>query len=114
MVAMAQRHNSLADSADHRAAKIRVPRGGTLAGSPERPIWIRYPRDGSLCPWTGLTRFKLRELTEPTDERPKPPVRSVSMPNEGGNKRNVRLIHLQSLLDYLESLPAAVAADSAA
>jgi hypothetical protein len=67
---------------------------------PSRPEFIRLPLNGP-CPWTGLTRAKLNELILacPVNNF-KPPVRSVSLAPPGKTK-GVRLIYLESLLDYL-------------
>ena len=70
------------------------------APTPPRPEFIRLPTHG-LCPWTGLTRAKLNELILPSRINDfKPPVKSVSLAPRG-TKKGVRLIYLQSLLDYL-------------
>ena len=67
---------------------------------PARPEFIRLPLNGP-CPWTGLTRSKLNELILPCrNNQFRPPVRSVSLAPPG-TKKGVRLIYLQSLLDYL-------------
>ena len=67
------------------------------------PEFIRLPKPGTLCPWTGLSRSKLNELVLPSPVNNfKPPVRSVSLRNRGQLKA-VRLILLDSLLGYLRS-----------
>jgi hypothetical protein len=67
---------------------------------PARPEFIRLPINGP-CPWTGLTRAKLNELILPSRINSfKPPVRSVSLAPPGKTK-GVRLIYLESLLDFL-------------
>ncbi len=70
------------------------------AAEPTRPEFIRPPK-GGLEPFTGLSRAKLYELITPnaTNEF-KPPVKSVCLRKPGAVK-GARLIHLQSLLDYL-------------
>ena len=90
------------------------------------PVWIRLPapkkEDGEIvaparCPFTGLSAAKLFNLAVPCAANGfKPPVRSVSVPTgadpETSKKttknhrkgRFVRLIHLPSLLAYLDSL----------
>ena len=62
-----------------------------------RPTYIRAPRTGN-CPHTGLSRSKLYELISGDN----PPVRSISL-KRGDQQRATRLIHFQSLLDYIES-----------
>ena len=65
--------------------------------------WIRLPPAGQREPNSGLSRAKLNQLILPTAGNPHPPVRSVSvrLPHQS---RGVRLIHLPSLLEYLQSL----------
>ena len=60
------------------------------------PKWIRTPTKG-VCEWTGLSRGKIYQLIG--GEHPK--VKSVSVASEG-RTRGVRLINLQSLLDYID------------
>jgi hypothetical protein len=76
------------------------------AGNPLNvtPEFIRLPKPGTLCRWTGLSRSKLNELILPSPLNSfKPPVRSLSLRNRGQVKA-VRLIVLDSLLSYLRSL----------
>lgn len=81
----------------------------TAAAQPSNPVnvtpeFIRLPKPGTLCRWTGLSRSKLNELILPSPlNRFKPPVRSLSLRNRGQIKA-VRLIVLDSLLGYLRSL----------
>ena len=70
--------------------------------APQRPRYIRLPPDGELCPWSKLSRGKLRQLIDPVEG--KPFVASVTVPNQLRNKRGARLIVLDSLLGYLEKL----------
>jgi hypothetical protein len=73
------------------------------AGEPAtfRPEFIRLPRVGMADPTTGLRRSLLNSIILPTPENDhKPPVRSIVL-RKPGCKRGVRLIHLASLLDYL-------------
>ena len=68
------------------------------------PEFIRLPKPGTLCRWTGLSRSKLNELILPSSlNNHKPPVRSLSLRNRGQVKA-VRLIVLDSLLGYLRGL----------
>ena len=68
------------------------------------PEFIRLPKPGTLCRWTGLSRSKLNELILPSPlNNHKPPVRSLSLRNRGQVKA-VRLIVLDSLLGYLRTL----------
>lgn len=73
-------------------------------GEHQRPRWIRLPKTGMRCPYSGLSRSKLNQLvlaTEANDYRPL--VRSKSC-NQPGKIRGVRLIDYISLMDYLDSL----------
>lgn len=68
---------------------------------PVRPEWIRLPPGGQRCRYTGLTRSFLNSLVLPcTLNEFKPPVKSVCLRRKGSAK-GVRLIHLQSLLDFI-------------
>ena len=63
------------------------------------PEWVRLPRQGEAEPRTGLTRSVLNRLC--TEKK----VKSVSLRDEG-KKRGTRLVHLPTLLSYLEGLAA--------
>jgi hypothetical protein len=66
-----------------------------------RPEFLRLPRTGTLCGFTGLSRSYLNSLVLPTETNShKPPVRSVCL-RQPGAARGVRLIVAQSLFDYL-------------
>lgn len=79
--------------------------------TPITPEFIRLPKPGTLCPWTGLSRSKLNELVLPSPVNEfKPPVRSVSLRNRGQIKA-VRLIVFDSLIGYLRGLMAEQAAN---
>lgn len=78
-----------------------------------RPEFIRLPKSGSLCPWTGLSRSKLNELVLPSPlNRFRPPVRSVSLRNRGQVKA-VRLVAFDSLMGYLRRLETEQTAEAA-
>ncbi len=69
-----------------------------------RPEWLRLPQPGHRCPYTGLSRSTLNELTIPglaNDNRP--PVKSVVLRKRGA-MRGIRLISYDSLMAYLDSL----------
>jgi len=72
-------------------------------GSPDeegpRPEWVRLPRSGKRCPFTGLSRSALNGLIL----GPKPKVASMSL-KENGMVRGVRLVRLSSLLAYLDGI----------
>lgn len=65
------------------------------------PLYIRLPKPGELCPYTGLSRAKLNELILPNERNHfRPLVASKSLKKEG-QQRGVRLILLESLLAFL-------------
>ena len=79
---------------------------------PVQPEFIRLPKTGSLCPWTGLSRSKLNELILPSPlNGSRPPVRSISLRNRGQIKA-VRLINFDSLMAYLRGLESEQAAET--
>lgn len=59
-----------------------------------RPEFIRLPKPGTLCTWTGLSRSKMWGLLETA------PIKTVCLRRPGAAK-GARLIHLDSLLAYL-------------
>jgi len=63
----------------------------------KKPFWIRMPRNGN-CPYTGLSKTKLYSIIG----KPASTVRSAVLKDEAQSK-GTRLIHLQSLLDYIET-----------
>ena len=79
------------------------PSAATAANipTPILPEFIRLPRPGTLCHWTGLSRSKLNELILPCPANDfRAPVRSVCLRRNGAAK-GARLIILQSLLEHL-------------
>lgn len=75
-----------------------TPASVTIQRDPE---FIRLPKTGTLCPFSGLTRSKLNELVLPCPQNDhKPPVKSVCLRQRGAVK-GVRLIVFKSLMDYL-------------
>jgi hypothetical protein len=70
------------------------------------PHYIRLPKSGTPCPHTGLSRSALDLLTRPQAKNNyRPPVKSRVL-KQWGEKRGVRMIDFQSLLNYLNRLPA--------
>jgi hypothetical protein len=68
-----------------------------------KPEFIRLPKPGARCPYTGLSRGKMNQLVLPCRENGyKPPVRSVSI-RQRGQKFAVRLVFFDSLIEYLKS-----------
>jgi hypothetical protein len=78
-------------------APVEAPQATTTV----QPIWIRLPKSGTPCPYTGLSRSALNALIL----GPKPLVKSVSLKKRYA-VRGTRLIHLGSLLLYIESVAA--------
>lgn len=73
----------------------------TATGFTQRPEFIRLPRPGTRCPYTGLTRSGLNNLILPCAlNGHRPPVRSVCL-RQRGAVRGTRLINYDSLLSYL-------------
>jgi len=91
-------------SRDHRKALVQLPDGGKFCANPVTPIYIRLPKSGQTCQYSSLNRSKLNRLILPTPENPIPPVKSIVVPNSGGNKRGVRLILRESLMSFLKRL----------
>jgi len=65
--------------------------------------FIRLPKSGSKCPYTGLSRTSLNWLILPnSDNGFNAPVRSVVFRKQG-RSRGIRLIDFDSLCKYLNS-----------
>lgn len=65
------------------------------------PEFIRIPRVGQRCPHSGLTRNPMLALVTPNASNGnRPPVRGVLL-RKPGAMRGIRLVHLPSLLAYL-------------
>lgn len=62
------------------------------------PAYVRLPRAGERCEWTGLSRSSVSELVLGPDA----PVRSVVLRKEGAS-RGIRLVHFESLINHLHS-----------
>ena len=79
------------------------PAAAANVAEPTHSEWIRLPKPGTLCAWTGLSRAKLNELILPNSANNfKPPVRSISLRKRGAT-RGTRLILRESLMDYLRN-----------
>lgn len=81
-------------AAPYTTAPVALP---ASAAVPIKPEFIRLPRPGTLCPWTGLSRSKMWEVLLSGK------VKTVCLRRPGAAK-GARLIHLESLLAYLHSL----------
>jgi hypothetical protein len=74
--------------------------------------WLRLPRPGDRCPVSNLSRSTLAELVRPCPRNGyKPPVQARLLKRRDA-KRGVLLISRESLLNYLNELPAPEAATS--
>lgn len=83
-------------------SKSQMP--DTRTGAVLKPEWIRLPAPGHRCPYTGLSRSTLNELTIPGPANGnKPPVKSVVLRKRGA-VRGIRLINYDSLMQYLAGL----------
>jgi len=70
---------------------------------PHRPEFVRLPRPGTLCVWTGLSRSKLNELILPMPlNNFRPLVKSIVLRNKG-RQRGVRLIVFEDLIRFLHA-----------
>lgn len=87
-------------SGGHRF-KTTTPENASLASgaTPPPPEFVRLPKLGRRCYWTGLTRSAMNELVLGDD----PKVESVVVARKGAS-RGIRLVHLGSLLGHLNSL----------
>lgn len=83
------------NAASFTSSPVQIPSHTPTTAA--RPEWIRLPKPGTLCPWTGLSRSKTWETLQTGR------VRNVCLRKEGA-ARGARLIHLASLLTYLDSL----------
>lgn len=92
---------SPAQSADSQIAAAKS------AANNQRPEFVRLPRSGTLCRHSALSRSKMNELVLPSKLNGfNPPVRSISLRNRGQVKA-VRLVVLDSLLEYVRSFETA-------
>jgi hypothetical protein len=70
------------------------------------PVYVRMPKPGGRCPYTGLSRSTLCELTVPNKANGfQPPVPSHVVRGVAAT-RGIRLIPLNALLEYLGTLAA--------
>ncbi|MDP0500740.1 MAG: hypothetical protein Q7P63_11655 [Verrucomicrobiota bacterium JB022] len=77
----------------------------TQSATHSKPEFIRLPLPGKRCPYTGLSRSTLNELTIASDTNDyNPPVDSKVLRKRGAT-RGIRLINFDSLISYLNELP---------
>jgi hypothetical protein len=68
---------------------------------PHVPEFLRLPRPGTRCPFTGLTRSYMNLLCLPTEANGfQPPVHSFALRRKGA-KFGVRLVSGASLVDFI-------------
>ena len=69
-----------------------------------RPEFVRLPSPGRRCALTGLSRSTVAELVVPGPANGyQPPVKSLVVRKRNAS-RGIRLINLDSLLNYLHAL----------
>ena len=74
------------------------------ASATVEPEFIRLPKSGTRCLYTGLSRSKMNQLVLPCKENDyKPPVESKVLRNRG-TIRGTRLIVFDPLMNYLNGL----------
>ena len=67
------------------------------------PNFLRLPKPGTRCKWTGLSRSGMNTLVLPSKENNyKPVVRSYLM-KKRGYMRGIRFIDFDSLVMYIKS-----------
>jgi hypothetical protein len=77
-----------------------------VASATVTPVLVRLPKPGARCPYTGLSRSTLCELTVPNKANGfQPPVASHVVRGVAAT-RGIRLIRLDALLQYLGTLAA--------
>jgi hypothetical protein len=83
---------------------IHAPIEATSAPDKLKPEFVRLPKGGTRCPYTGLSRSKMNQLVLPCKENDyKPPVESKVLRSRG-TIRGTRLIVFDSLINYLRQL----------
>jgi hypothetical protein len=83
-----------------------APQSVAQSAAAIKPEWLRLPAPRGRCPFTGLSRSTLNELTIPGSANGgNPPVKSVVLRKRGA-LRGIRLISYDSLMSYLATLGA--------
>jgi len=75
----------------------------TAAGDARKPEFIRLPKPGQRCPWTGLSRSGLNNLILPSVANGGRPLVVSKSLRKRGALRGTRLISYDSLMSYLKS-----------
>lgn len=79
-----------------------IPAEKNFSATPE---FVRLPKPGRLCPFTGLSRSYMNLLILPTQaNKNKPPVKSFVLRKKGA-RTGVRVISYPSLRDYILNHP---------
>ena len=83
---------------------VHAPIQQVEASTSVKPEFVRLPKGGTRCPYTGLSRSKMNQLVLPCKENDfKPPVESKS-DCKRGTIRGTRIIVFDSLINYLRQL----------
>lgn len=72
------------------------------AATPKEPEYIRLPRAGERDPYFGLSRSYLNELVLSCKANNFRPLVKSAVLRRRGAKTGVRLVHLQSLRDFVK------------
>ncbi len=93
---------TMRQSTETTAEPVQVPPRIVATVTPE---FIRLPKVGQHCPFTGLTRSGMNSLILPSPaNHDSPPVRSFTL-RRRGSRTGVRLIDYKSLVDYIRQHP---------
>lgn len=68
----------------------------------DEKVWMRLPKPKERCKVTGLSRTSLAEILDEKDPKTGEPYVVQYRKERFGKQRKIRLIHKQSLLDYLD------------
>jgi hypothetical protein len=80
-------------------APVVVPQ--SRPATPQVPTFLRLPRPGTRCPFTGLSRNYINLLVLPTEANAHtPPVRSYVL-RQTEAKTGVRLVSHESLMNFI-------------
>jgi hypothetical protein len=78
-----------------------IAAAGSAATRKLTPEWLRLPRTGEACPFSGLRRSRLNELILPCPANDyRPPVKSIVL-RQRGKVKGIRLVSYDSLMSYL-------------
>ncbi len=89
-------------------ASVEIPK--VQGGFVQHPEFLRLPKPGMLCIYTGLTRSAINELILPTERNGfKPPVKSFCI-RQRGAKTGIRLVEYASLAAFIRQHEETVAA----